>query len=802
MREKIFVINVNALVVDNKESIGDGATYQENDPETLRVEISNVPDGASVSLPDGTVFTDQGNGGFVLEVDAQDLDQVVFNSGDRNDNSWGGSLHFKVQAVDTGLDGRQSLGSAEEFDVAVDVEAVNDRPEFANVIDVETPEDNAILLDTFGISDVDAVLDDPTAEYVLNIAVDSGYLALNPSIIANYGLTVSGDGTGSIELKGTVSDLNAAIADGLVEFNPALNFFGNVNVDISVDDQGNEGIVISGVDETLNSNSSQFVIEVTEVNDAPTTSEVTLTSIDEDSGAVIVTAADLLVNAVDIESDNLTVSNVTLVDPAAGTLTQLSSTEWSFEPAPDFYGDVSFNYDITDDGMTNGVSDPKTVSGSAVMTVQAINDAPEIDGSMVTNTIVESSDQKISGIEITDVDFAGIHENEIMTVSLSIDEGDISVVVSAGSGITQGVGLAGETVLMGTLSQLNSLFASTDPDVGVFIDASDVNSNSIALTVTADDNGIFYDNLTGTSLQTSETFDINVTPVADVPNLAIDQNFSYIQRISASQSASRQGIALVGIMAALTDVDEVLALELTGVPRGATITSEATTSNISFDGTTWTVPEDEIDTLHINNAIPGDYDITLTAVSTASNGDQAYSTPLDINLNVTLNSQDIDQSAESEDSYLIGSDAGITLAAGTGDDYILGGDGDDVLIGGLGSDILTGGAGSDIFKWTEDTVDNGAIDTITDFSVNEDTIDLKDVIADLNDPTAGIDDLLAHIQADYDASTENVSLNITTDANVQQTIVVENLGTSIDFNGLSSNEIVESLLNHGVIDNG
>ncbi|MGI3063318.1 retention module-containing protein [Vibrio diabolicus] len=797
-----IVINVNALVVDNKESIGDGATYQENDPETLRVEISNVPDGASVSLPDGTVFTDQGNGVFVLEIDAQDLDQVVFNSGDRNDNSWGGSLHFKVQAVDTGLDGRQNLGSAEEFDVAVDVEAVNDRPDLVNVIDVETPEDNAILLDTFGISDVDAVLDDPTAEYVLNIAVDSGYLALDPSIIANYGLTVSGDGTGSIELKGTVSDLNAAIADGLVEFNPALNFFGNVNVDITVDDQGNEGIVISGVDETLNSNSSQFVIEVTEVNDAPTTSEVTLTSIDEDSGAVIVTAEDLLVNAVDIESDNLTVSNVTLVDPAAGTLTQLSSTEWSFEPAPDFYGDVSFNYDITDDGMTNGVSDPKTVSGSAVMTVQAINDAPEIDGSKVTNIIVESSDQKISGIEITDVDFAGVHENEIMTVSLSIDEGDISVVVPAGSGITQGVGLAGETVLMGTLSQLNSLFASTDPDVGVFIDASDVNSNSIALTVTADDNGIFYDNLTGTSLQTSETFDINVTPVADVPNLAIDQNFSYIQRISASQSASRQGIALVGIMAALTDVDEVLALELTGVPRGATITSEATTSNISFDGTTWTVPEDEIDTLHINNALPGDYDITLTAVSTASNGDQAYSTPLDINLNVTLNSQDIDQSAESEDSYLIGSDAGITLAAGTEDDYILGGDGDDVLIGGLGSDILTGGAGSDIFKWTEDTVDNGAIDTITDFSVNEDTIDLKDVIADLNDPTAGIDDLLAHIQADYDASTENVSLNITTDANVQQTIVVENLGTSIDFNGLSSHEIVESLLNHGVIDNG
>ncbi|NMT56082.1 hypothetical protein HKB02_00195, partial [Vibrio parahaemolyticus] len=101
----------------------------------------------------------------------------------RNDNSWDGSLHFKVQAVDTGLDGSQSLGSAEEFDVTVDVEAVNDRPEFVNTVDVETPEDTPMLLDGFSITDIDAVLDDPNAEYVLNVNVDSGILALNPTLI-------------------------------------------------------------------------------------------------------------------------------------------------------------------------------------------------------------------------------------------------------------------------------------------------------------------------------------------------------------------------------------------------------------------------------------------------------------------------------------------------------------------------------------------------------------------------------------------------------------------------------------------
>ncbi|HCG8515254.1 TPA: retention module-containing protein [Vibrio parahaemolyticus] len=907
-----ITINVNALVVDNKESIGDGANYQENDPETLRVEISNVPDGASLSLPDGTTFVDQGSGVFVLEINAQDLDQIVFNSGDRNDNSWGGSLHFKVQAVDTGLDGSQSLGNAEEFDVSVDVTAVNDRPDFVNVVDVETPEDNALLLNSFGISDVDAVLDNPNAEYVLNVAVDSGYLALNANVISKYGLTVQGDGTGAVELKGSVADLNAAIAEGLIEFNPDLNFFGDVTVNITVDDQGNEGIVISGVDDTLNTNSSSFVIDVTavndapetspvtltsigedsgvfaisasdllvnatdvendnltvsnvqlvdpssgslafnaatgnweftpapgyngpveltyditddgttngvsdpktvsgsasfevfDVNDAPQTSEVTLSSIEEDSGAVSITASELLANATDPENDNLAVSNVTLADPSAGTITQISATEWRFEPSENFNGDVSFVYDITDDGTTNGAPDPITISGSAVMNVQAVNDAPEIDGSLVTSTIFESAGQKISGITIADVDFTGIHENEIMTISLSTSEGDVSVIAPSGSGVTQGVGLAGETVLMGTLSQLNAVLTSTDPNIGVFVDASDVNSSAISLTVTADDNGIYYENSTGTSLQATETFDINVTPVADKPTLAFDANFNYIQRITASQSASFQGVALVGIIAALTDLDEVLALEVTGVPRGATLTSDATTSSISFDSatSTWTVPADEIDTLHIDNVRQGDHDITLTAVSTESNGDQAFSDPIDISINVTSNNRDIDVSSETEDNLLLGSDRGISLIGGAGDDRIIGGDGDDILIGGLGSDILTGGGGNDIFKWTQDTVDEGAVDTITDFTLNEDTIDLKDVIADLNDPMAGIDELLAHIQADYDATTDNVSLSITTDANVHQTIVVENLGQAIDFNGLSSNEIVESLLNRGVIDNG
>ncbi|MEL7438435.1 MAG: cadherin-like domain-containing protein, partial [Pseudomonadota bacterium] len=802
-------ININALVVDNKESIGDGANYQENDPETLRVEITNVPDGASIELADGTAFVDQGGGVFVLEIDAQDLDKVVFNSGDRNDNSWNGTLGFKVQAVDTGLDGSQSLGTPKDFDVNVEVEAVNDRPEFVNTVDVETPEDTPLLLDGFSITDVDAVLDDPSAEYVLDVTVDNGILALNPTLVTNYNLTVSGDGTDSVELKGTVADLNNAIANGLIEFNPDLNFFGDVQVDVTVDDQGNEGLVIGGVDDTLNTNSSSFTIEVTEVNDTPETTPVSLADIAEDSGVFSISEAELIANATDIENDNLTVSNVQVTDPNSGSVSFNNVTgEWEFTPAPDYNGPVELTYDITDEGTTNGAPDPITISGTAVLNVEATNDAPEITATSVTDTINEADGQKITGISVSDIDFTGAQANELMTVTLSVTEGDVRVEPPVGSGVTVGAGMAGEVILMGTPDNINVVLGATDASEGVFVDAGDVDAASINLSVKVEDNGVYFENAAGTALEANQDFTINVTPVADAPTLGIDPQFNYIRQIAANQTASGQGLAIVGIMAALTDIDEVLSLELTGVPASAEVTSGVSPSGISFDGTTWTVPSDEIDTLEIvatdtNSGIDiGSYDISVTAISTESNGDEAQSAPVQISLDVSDDSDDIDQSSTTDDSYLVGGDAGINLTGGEGDDLIVGGDGDDVLIGGLGSDILTGGDGSDIFKWTVDSVDEGAVDTITDFTVNEDSIDLREVISDLNNPMIDMDDLLGHITADYDASTEAVSLSITTDANVSQTIVVEHLGDSIDFNGLTSNEIVESLLNNNVLSNG
>ncbi|WP_237668436.1 T1SS-143 repeat domain-containing protein, partial [Vibrio sp. V38_P2S17PM301] len=802
-------IDIKASVTDNQDSIGDSGNVTENNPETLRLEISGVPDGASISLPDGTLGVNMGGGVWVLEVDAQSLDSIIFNSGDANSNNWAESLHVKVQSVDTGLDGSQNLGPAQEFDVNVKVDAVNDQPVFNDITDVEMTEDSTILLKDFTIADVDAELDDPNAEYVLTLHVDSGILNLDPAFLGN--LTVNGDGTASIEIRGTVDEINSALTGGLVIFQPEPDFNGDVNVSMTVDDQGNEGVVIPGDDSTSSTNSGGFVITVTEVNDAPETSLVSLPDALEDGGPVVITSDQLLANATDVENDNLTVSNVQVSDPAMGTVVfDAASGHWVFTPAQDFYGTVSFTYDITDDGTTNGVADPQTVAGSAQIDVLATNDAPVIDGSAVTSSIMEDSAQKISGISVSDVDYDAAHVNDVITVTLSISDGDLDVVLPAGSGVTQGSGLPGQVILMGTLDDINAVLSSNDPDSGVFVDASEVASDQIALTVRADDNGV-YSQVGEGALSDEQTFDIDVQRVADTPILNIDPNFNYVKQITASQSVSAQGLALVGIMAALTDLDEVLTLQLSNVPADATISSAAISSGISFDGTHWIVPADEIDSLTITGAGQGIHDISVTAISTESNNDTAESAPIHIQLEVTGDGTDIDKSAATEDSWLSGDDSGIHLTAGDGNDLIeggagndtlVGGDGDDVLIGGLGSDILTGGAGSDIFRWTEDSVDGGVTDTITDFSIAEgDSIDLRDVISDLK--TVPMDQLLSalsdQIDASWDQSTNNVSLEITTDNDVTQTIVVEDLGSQLDFSNMSSTQIVDTLLQNNII---
>ncbi len=107
------------------------------------------------------------------------------------------------------------------------------------------------------------------------------------------------------------------------------------------------------------------------------------------------------------------------------------------------------------------------------------------------------------------------------------------------------------------------------------------------------------------------------------------------------------------------------------------------------------------------------------------------------------------------------------IYGGDGDDIIHGGDGSDIIRGGKGSDVLIGGEGKDIFTWEVDDYDPGANDTIIDFELGTDVLDL----------TA------------FNSSSYDISLNVT-DNDVEITIEKvdgEDAGTSQTITLLDTN---------------
>ena len=169
---------------------------------------------------------------------------------------------------------------------------------------------------------------------------------------------------------------------------------------------------------------------VTVVNDAPTTSAVTLTAIAEDSGARIITAAQLLGNAGDLENNTLSVSNVT-IGTGTGTLVDNGNGTWSYTPADNDDSNVSFNYTITDNGTTNGVSDPKSVAGSATLDITPVNDAPVAHADTVN---VTEDVQFISTVTLldNDIDIDGPSKSAVAG-TFTTTEGGTIVISSDGS---------------------------------------------------------------------------------------------------------------------------------------------------------------------------------------------------------------------------------------------------------------------------------------------------------------------------------------------------------------------------------
>ena len=131
-------------------------------------------------------------------------------------------------------------------------------------------------------------------------------------------------------------------------------------------------------DGTRDSNVSTVNITVTEVNDSPIASNDAKNAVEDTT--LNFPASDLAVNdsagPANESGQNLTVTAVNATVDTHGSVSLTSGTI-SYSPSANYNGPASFDYQICDDGTTNGAPDPKCATGTVNMTVTAVQDPPD-----------------------------------------------------------------------------------------------------------------------------------------------------------------------------------------------------------------------------------------------------------------------------------------------------------------------------------------------------------------------------------------------------------------------------------------
>ncbi|HET7609824.1 MAG TPA: DUF4347 domain-containing protein, partial [Gammaproteobacteria bacterium] len=179
---------------------------------------------------------------------------------------------------------------------------------------------------------------------------------------------------------GAVSNTNARLlaADGStrIYFQPNANFNGTIANAITFRawdrtsgvNGGTANASINGGTTAFSTATDTANLTVTAVNDAPTTAPVTLAPLAEDGGSRLITQAQLLANASDVDGNPLTATALAIAS-GAGSLVDNGNGTWTYTPAPNDSTSVSFSYTIADG---NG----GTVAGSATLDLTPVNDPP------------------------------------------------------------------------------------------------------------------------------------------------------------------------------------------------------------------------------------------------------------------------------------------------------------------------------------------------------------------------------------------------------------------------------------------
>ncbi|MGI9280292.1 MAG: retention module-containing protein, partial [Endozoicomonas sp.] len=309
-------------------------------------------------------LTNDAGGRFTIDSDTGVI-TVATSDSTLLDHETSGSHNITVQVSDGSLTDTRAF--------TIYLTDANDAPEAQNET-VSTLEDSSY---TFSVSDfnfTDEDEGDSLSQIRIENLPDNGDLQLNGESVSQ------GDSVSKQDIE-----------SGLLTFTPVLNANGDGydSFSFSVADQQDIFSVSQNV----------MTIDVTAVNDAPVFSAGISHTVNEDQ-TITLTEAQLLINASDIDGDDLSVSNVTVDNGSVG-VTDNGNGTWTITPIVHWSGTSQLSFDISDGN--------ESVTNTLSMAITPDADAPSVlfNNSAQNATVIANEDTNIAlnlGVDLTDID--------------------------------------------------------------------------------------------------------------------------------------------------------------------------------------------------------------------------------------------------------------------------------------------------------------------------------------------------------------------------------------------------------------
>jgi uncharacterized membrane protein YgdD (TMEM256/DUF423 family) len=354
--------------------------------------------------------------------------------------------------------------------ITVNVTPVNDAPVNTMPLPPSALEDTQIPITGVSVADIDS------ATLTTTVSVLHGTLSVASGTVATFG-TITTNGTASVKIVGTATQINAALAGLKYTNTPDYNgsdTFQIVTTDAALTTTNTSNITITPVVDIANDNA------VTLLNTAIPISVLANDSF-ENTGKLITAVNGAAITA---GGAAMTVTNGTVALGSGATAGQLI-----FTPTTGFTGIVpTFTYTVTSGGVMETANVDVVVAAAALTPIIFVPASP---------STAEDSPLAIAGVIVTSSD------NGLQTATISVLHGTLSVTTGAVAtfGTTTTNGTA-SVKIVGTGTQISAALAG------------------LVYTSTADYNG--SDTLSISSAEglniSSQTLAITVTPVADIVN--------------------------------------------------------------------------------------------------------------------------------------------------------------------------------------------------------------------------------------------------------------------------------------------